>query len=139
MVYGSKAPPFLTSELDGTEWSVSRVGRLALGERASGTHWTGGGVGGHYGVKKNLPCFGKNLLAVCKLRLSPAFWCRDINIYFLCRVFTFRLTSSLRHLELLCFSLRHLYYHPTELHHQHRTEVYVPHSISVSPGFLVTS
>jgi hypothetical protein len=33
-----KAPPFLTSTLDGGEWSASNPGRFALGERVAGTH-----------------------------------------------------------------------------------------------------
>jgi hypothetical protein len=38
-------PVFLTSALDGGEWSYSRSGRFTPGERASGTHWLGGWVG----------------------------------------------------------------------------------------------
>jgi hypothetical protein len=30
---------FLTSALDGGEWSASRPGCLTLGERVPGTHW----------------------------------------------------------------------------------------------------
>jgi hypothetical protein len=33
---------FLTSALDGGEWSASRPGRFTLRERAPGTHWTRG-------------------------------------------------------------------------------------------------
>jgi hypothetical protein len=36
---------FLTSALDGCEWSVSRPGRFTPRERAPGTHWIGGWVG----------------------------------------------------------------------------------------------
>jgi hypothetical protein len=37
---------FLTSALDGGEWSVSRPGRaFTPGERTPGTHWTGDWVG----------------------------------------------------------------------------------------------
>jgi hypothetical protein len=36
---GGIAPPFLTSALDGWEWSASRTGRFTPGETASGTHW----------------------------------------------------------------------------------------------------
>jgi hypothetical protein len=32
---------FLTSALDGDEWSASRLCRFTLEERASSTHWTG--------------------------------------------------------------------------------------------------
>jgi hypothetical protein len=38
------ALPILTSTLSGSEWSVSRPDRFTLGERAPGTHWTGGWV-----------------------------------------------------------------------------------------------
>jgi hypothetical protein len=34
----------LTSALVGGEWSTSRPGRFTPGERAPGTHWTGGWV-----------------------------------------------------------------------------------------------
>jgi hypothetical protein len=36
---------FLTSELDGGEWSDSRPGRFIPRERTPGTHWIGGWVG----------------------------------------------------------------------------------------------
>jgi hypothetical protein len=36
---------FLTSALDGGDWSASRPGRFAPTERAPGTHWIGGCVG----------------------------------------------------------------------------------------------
>jgi hypothetical protein len=36
---------FLTSALDGGEWSASRPGRFKPKERAPGTHWIGGWVG----------------------------------------------------------------------------------------------
>jgi hypothetical protein len=36
---------FLTSALDGSEWSASRPGRFTPRERAPGTHWIGGWVG----------------------------------------------------------------------------------------------
>jgi hypothetical protein len=36
---------FLTSALDGGEWSTSRPGRFTPRERAPGTHWIGGWVG----------------------------------------------------------------------------------------------
>jgi hypothetical protein len=41
---GSVDPQFLTSALDGVEWSVSRPGRFTPGESAPGTHWIGGWV-----------------------------------------------------------------------------------------------
>jgi hypothetical protein len=37
--------PFLTSTLDGGDWSASRPGRLA-----TGTHWIGGWVGRRAGL-----------------------------------------------------------------------------------------
>jgi hypothetical protein len=36
---------FLTSALDGGEWSASRPGRFTLRERAAGTDWIGDWVG----------------------------------------------------------------------------------------------
>jgi hypothetical protein len=36
---------FLTSALDGGEWSASRPGRFIPRETAPGTHWNGGWVG----------------------------------------------------------------------------------------------
>jgi hypothetical protein len=57
---GYIAPPFLTSELNGGEWSILRPGRFTLGERASGTHWIGGWVGPRVGLitsNAHLMCF----------------------------------------------------------------------------------
>jgi hypothetical protein len=50
-------PPFLTSALDGGEWSASRPGRFTPEERAPDTHWLGHQVGpksrsGNWGKKK---------------------------------------------------------------------------------------
>jgi hypothetical protein len=39
---GGITPPFLTTALNGGEWSASRLCRFTPGERASGTHWIGG-------------------------------------------------------------------------------------------------
>jgi hypothetical protein len=36
---------FLTTVLDGGEWSASRAGRFNCGERAPGAHWIGTWVG----------------------------------------------------------------------------------------------
>jgi hypothetical protein len=47
---GDIAPPFLTSALDGGEWSASFPGRFTPGETAPGTHWTGGSVGPRTGL-----------------------------------------------------------------------------------------
>jgi hypothetical protein len=50
---------FLTSALDGGEWSVSRAGGFTPKERALGTHWIGGWVGPRAGldpvVKSKIP------------------------------------------------------------------------------------
>jgi hypothetical protein len=60
---------FLTSALVGGEWSASHPGRFTHGERAPGTHWTGGWVGpsaGLYDLEKRkfltLPGFELRLL-----------------------------------------------------------------------------
>jgi hypothetical protein len=42
---GGIALPFLTSELDGGEWSASCLDRFIPGEIAPGAHWIGGWVG----------------------------------------------------------------------------------------------
>jgi hypothetical protein len=47
---GGIAPPFLTSALDGGEWSASRPYRIIPRERAPGTHWVGGWVGPRAGL-----------------------------------------------------------------------------------------
>jgi hypothetical protein len=39
---GGIAAAFLTSALDGGEWSAQRPGRLTPGERPPGNHWLGG-------------------------------------------------------------------------------------------------
>jgi hypothetical protein len=44
------ALPFLTSELDGGEWSASRPGRFTSREIAPCTHWIGGWVGPRVGL-----------------------------------------------------------------------------------------
>jgi hypothetical protein len=41
---------FLTSALDGREWSASRPGRFNPTERAPVTHWIGGWVGPRAGL-----------------------------------------------------------------------------------------
>jgi hypothetical protein len=50
---------FLTSALDGAEWSASRPGRFTLRELGPGTHWIGGWVGPRAGldvvVKRKIP------------------------------------------------------------------------------------
>jgi len=50
---------FLTSALEGFEWSVSRSDRFTCGEGVPGTHWTGGWVGTSAGLgaveKREIP------------------------------------------------------------------------------------
>jgi hypothetical protein len=57
------ASPFLTSTLDGDEWSVSRCGSFTAEEIAPSTHWIGGWVGFKSGLdamekRRMLPCRG---------------------------------------------------------------------------------
>jgi hypothetical protein len=47
---GGIAPPFLTSSLEGGEWSVSRPGRFTPDENSTGTHWLGEWVGPRAGL-----------------------------------------------------------------------------------------
>jgi hypothetical protein len=59
------APPFMTSALDGCEWSASRPGRFTPAEIALGAHWIGGWVGPEVGLdaveeRKILPCRESN-------------------------------------------------------------------------------
>jgi hypothetical protein len=56
---GATAQLFLTSALDGGEWSASRSGRFTPGGRASSTHCIGGWLGpqkqsGHCENEKNI-------------------------------------------------------------------------------------
>jgi hypothetical protein len=57
---GGVAPPFLTSALDGGEWSASRPARFTPGERAPGTHWITDWVGPRAGLdtakKREISC-----------------------------------------------------------------------------------
>jgi hypothetical protein len=54
---------FLTSTLEGGEWSASRSGRFTPGERAPGTHCTGGWVGPRAGLDAEVR--GK-ILCLCR-------------------------------------------------------------------------
>jgi hypothetical protein len=58
------APPFLTSGLDGVEWSALHTSRFTREERAPCTHWIGGWVGPRAGldaVQKTLePAWNRN-------------------------------------------------------------------------------
>jgi hypothetical protein len=47
---GGAAPTFMTSALDGGEWSASRHGRFTPGKRAPDTHCIGGWVGPRAGL-----------------------------------------------------------------------------------------
>jgi hypothetical protein len=64
MTYSSYS--FLTSALDGGEWSASRPDALCPGERTLDTHCTGGWVGPRAGLdtevrgKIHCPCRGSN-------------------------------------------------------------------------------
>jgi hypothetical protein len=64
---GGIAPPFLTSALDGGEWSTSHPCCFTPGETALGTHCVGGWVGRRAGLdtrKKrriSYPCWESNL------------------------------------------------------------------------------
>jgi hypothetical protein len=55
---GDIAALFLTSALDGGDWSASRPGHFTPGERFPGNHWIGGCVGRRAGLdaveEKNL-------------------------------------------------------------------------------------
>jgi hypothetical protein len=62
---GGIAPSFLTSALDGGEWSASRPCRFAPGKGAPVTHWIGNWVGSRVGLdavekRKNLHCRESN-------------------------------------------------------------------------------
>jgi hypothetical protein len=65
---GGITPPFLTSALDGGEWSLSCPCLFTPGERASGTHRIGGWVGPRAGIaamewiKISYPCRESNLV-----------------------------------------------------------------------------
>jgi hypothetical protein len=61
---GCIAPPFLTSGLDGSEWSATSPGRFIPGEIAHGTYWIGGCVGPIAGldvIEKRQIAFAGNL------------------------------------------------------------------------------
>jgi hypothetical protein len=59
---GGIAPPFLTLTLDEGKWSASRPGLFTPGERAPGTHWTGGWVG----LRARLDAVEKRKIFLCR-------------------------------------------------------------------------
>jgi hypothetical protein len=74
---GGIAPPFLTSALDGGEWSASRTCHFTPGEKAPGTHWIGGHVGPRAGLdaveKRKILHFWKSNLG-CSACSPSLFW-----------------------------------------------------------------
>jgi hypothetical protein len=58
---------FLTSALDGGEWSASHRGSFTLRDRASGTHWTGGWVGLRAGLNE-VAKYNLNVMGVQDVR-----------------------------------------------------------------------
>jgi hypothetical protein len=78
---GGTVPPFLTSALDGGEWSAPHPSRFIPGERARGTHWIGGCMGPRVGLdaveeRRILHCWELN---PCRPARSPSV-CRLINL-----------------------------------------------------------
>jgi hypothetical protein len=65
--YGRRAPPFLTSTLDGDEWPASRPCRLTPGARAPSTHWIGDWVG----PRASLDSMKKRKISCSCQRLKP--------------------------------------------------------------------
>jgi hypothetical protein len=59
---GGIAPTFLTSALDGGEWSASRPCRFTPGEVAPGTH----GIGGWVGPRVGLGAVEKRNILLCR-------------------------------------------------------------------------
>jgi hypothetical protein len=60
---GGITPPFLTSALDGGEWSASRPGLLTLRDRVPGTRWIRGWVGPRWTLRrreKSYSCLESN-------------------------------------------------------------------------------
>jgi len=66
---------FFTTELDGGEWSFSRLCHVILGERAPAIHWIGGWVGPRAGldaeVKRIVPSRCRNSNPRSS---SPQYW-----------------------------------------------------------------
>jgi hypothetical protein len=61
-------PPFLTSALDGGEWSASRPGRFTPRERNPCTHW----IGVRVDLKAGLDAVKKNSLPLPGIELRPS-------------------------------------------------------------------
>jgi hypothetical protein len=66
---GCIAPPFLTSAVDGAEWSASCPDRFTPGERAPGTHWIGGWVGPGAGLDAIPTELSRLLKIICRIRI----------------------------------------------------------------------
>jgi hypothetical protein len=71
MGYGGIAPPFLTSALDGGEWSASSLGRFTPKEIAVGIHWIRGRVGPRTGLDAVKKRKTLSLLGIEPLPSSP--------------------------------------------------------------------
>jgi hypothetical protein len=70
---------FLTSALDGGEWSASRLGRFIPGERAPGIHWIGDWVGSITSLddvkrRKFLPLPGLELRSLNRIARSQSLY-----------------------------------------------------------------
>jgi hypothetical protein len=92
---------FLTSVLEGGEWSASRPGSFSSGERAPSTHWTGGWMDlSHLDAvarpESNPGCPARNLVIVLTELSRFHVIIRNVYIYeawgfngntFRCRVF----------------------------------------------------
>jgi hypothetical protein len=105
---------FLTSALNGGEWSATSPGRFTPGEIASSTHWIGGWVGPRIDLedverRKILPLpglelrsFGRQAHGQSPYRLrypsSPVMEGRPILIYFLFVVYLTMLNSCMNYI-----------------------------------------
>jgi hypothetical protein len=76
---GTVAPPFLTSALDGGEWSASRRGRFASGETAHGIHW----IGGWKGRRADLDTVEQRRISLPCHKLNPGRSARRQSLYWL--------------------------------------------------------
>jgi hypothetical protein len=69
-MWGSEgiAPPFLTSALDGSEWSASRLYRFTSGEKSCDIHCIGGWVD----LRSGLDAVEKSLLPLLIINPDPS-------------------------------------------------------------------